>query len=225
MKNLLKLSFLALILAIGLNANAQGASSNLYSSNGEEGLSFGIKAGVNFAGFSGKGAKDLNGKIGYNVGVFAEYTLPASIYVLTGLDFTAKGAKIEEKDDGDMYKVTYSPLYLQLPIHIGYKVVLAENINLGIHAGPYLAYGIGGKVKMKYTSSERDTEKEDENFFGSEKDGGFKSLDLGLGFGADLEFGKYRIGLGYDLGLSNIGRDKDYPIKNKNLSINIGYKF
>lgn len=228
MKTLFKLFLLTFAVLIGLNMNAQSATSSSFGSNdGEGGLTFGVKAGVNFAGTSGKGAEDYDGKTGFNAGVFMEYTLPMNVYFMTGLDFSMKGAKFEETDGTEKYKETYSPMYLQLPIHAGYRVAITDGINVGVHFGPYLAYGIGGKSKYEYTDSDypEDNEKEEEDFFGSEDKGGFKSFDFGLGFGADVDIDKFRVGLGYDFGLTNIGRNKDFPVKNRNFFINVGYKF
>lgn len=222
MKAFFKLSLLAVVIVAGINANAQSSG----ISNEESLLSFGVKAGVNFAGFNGKGAKELDGKIGFNAGVFAEYTLPTNLYFLTGLDVSFKGAKFEIKEEGDKYKETYSPIYLQLPIHAGYKLGISDNLTLGVHAGPYLAYGIGGKYKAEETIN-GETEKDDADFFGSEEKGGAKSFDFGLGLGVDADVKQFRIGLGYDLGLSNFDRneDGDAHLKNRNVFVNVGYRF
>ncbi|MFV0467432.1 MAG: porin family protein [Dysgonomonas sp.] len=222
MKPIFKFPFLALAIVLGTNANAQTTTSG----NGEGVLNYGVKVGVNFAGFNGKGAKDLDGKVGFNAGVFAEYTLPTNLYFLTGLEISAKGAKAEIEEDGGKYKETYSPTYLQLPIHAGYKLGLSDNITLGLHAGPYLAYGIGGKSKEEYTS-DGDTEKNETDFFGSKEKGGAKSFDFGVGLGANVDINQFRIGLGYDMGLSNIDRSEESEahLKNRNFFINVGYKF
>lgn len=220
MKTFFKLSLLALSVIVGANANAQTTSTT------EQGvLSYGVKAGINFAGFNGKGADGLDGKVGFNVGVFAEYTLPTNLYFLTGLDISQKGAKVEMEEDGESSKNTYSPVYLQLPIHAGYKFSLSDNITLGLHAGPYLAYGIGGKVKEEYTF-DGETEKEEMDFFGSKEKGGAKSFDFGIGLGANVDVNQFQVGMGYDLGLTNIDRyEADAHLKNHNFFINIGYKF
>lgn len=195
MKTLLKLSFLAFAILIGINASAQSATSTMYSYNGREsGLSFGIKAGVNISGFTGDDAELLRvrrDRTGFNVGIFMEYTSSSNLYSLTGLELTTKGE--------DNYTITY----LQLPIHIGYKIGFTDNIYLGSHLGPYLAYGFGGDIN------------ED-------------NLDIGLGFGMDLNISKFRIGLGYDLGLTDVqyyNETKELELKNHNFSINIGYVF
>lgn len=219
MKTIFKLSLVALAVVLGTSVNAQTTSSN-----GQGVLQYGVKAGVNLAGFNGKGAKELDGKIGFNAGVFAEYTLPTNLYFLTGLEISAKGAKREEKDGGYKYKETYSPIYLQLPIHAGYKLGLSDGIILGLHAGPYLAYGIGGKAKFEESMS-GETEKDEIDFFGSKEKGLAKSFDFGVGLGANVEANQFQIGLGYDLGLSNISNEDDADLKNRNFYINIGYKF
>jgi hypothetical protein len=198
------------MLLIGAKVSAQSAGS-------ESSLSFGVKAAAVLSELYGDGAKDLDGKFGFGAGLFVEYTLENNVYFLSGLELVSKGAKV--KDEG--YKITLSPLYLQLPVHAGYKIGLSEYLDLGLHAGPYLAYGIGGKMKYEY-----DGKSEKEDFFGSEEEGGCKSFDLGLGIGADLILSKsFRLGLNYDLGLTNISRDKDNAVKNRHFSISVGYSF
>ncbi|MFV0328722.1 MAG: outer membrane beta-barrel protein [Dysgonomonas sp.] len=188
MKTLLKLSFLAFAILIGINAGAQSATSTMYSYNGiERGLRFGIKAGVNISGFTGDNTESLrvsSDQTGFNVGIFMEYTSSSNLYFLTGLDYTTKTEEV----------------YLQLPIHIGYKIGLTDNINLGYHLGPYLAQSLTGG-----------------------------DLDLGLGLGMDLYISKFRIGMGYDWGLTDTyytyNNGEESGFKNRNFSINIGYTF
>jgi hypothetical protein len=193
MKAIIKSSILICMLLIGANVSAQS----------EGNWAFGLKAAAGFAQLYGDDAKGLDGKFGYGAGLFVEYTLENNVYFLSGLELAFKGAK-----EGSM---TASPIYLQLPVHVGYKIGLSESVDLALHAGPYLAYGIAGK--MKDTGYEED-------FF----DDGTKRLDLEVGAGADLILSKsVRLGLSYDLGLTKIFEGSD--IKNRNFFISIGYNF
>lgn len=188
---------------------------NHLENNKEAAFSAGIKGGMNLSTLGGKGVDGLDPKIGFNVGIFMEYTLPSDVYFLSGFEFTMKGAKYKE----GRYKETANPIYLQLPIHIGYKTMHANNISLGIHAGPYFAYGIGGKIK-----AENGSQKEEIDFFGGEGEGA-KSFDFGLGTGIDLDINRFRIGIGYDFGLNNIGRNSDSSVRNQNVYVQVGCKF
>ena len=216
MKTILKtnLIIIALLLAMGIQAQ-------------DKPLTFGVKAGVNLSNFSGD-VEDNKAKPGFNVGVTVDYALTSDLYLLSGLEFTTKGAKSEYEETEQGVKVnvtaTANPMYLQLPVHLGYKIGISENTKIVLHAGPYLAYGIGGKLKEEAKANVAGVNANvsaDTDFFGKEA---FKNFDFGLGLGAGVEFGKINAGLGYDLGLANISRE-DGKLRNMNAYLTVGYKF
>lgn len=217
MKTILKTSLLAISLLIGVAANAQ-----------EQPLTFGVKAGMNLSNYGGD-AENTDAKIGFNVGVTVDYALTQDLFLMSGLDFSIKGAKATEKDSFGTVEVEYeytsSPMYLQLPVHIGYKFEVSEGVKLNLHAGPYIAYGIGGKEKMKIKGNVPGVDleaDEDVDLFGKD---GLNRFDFGLGLGVGVEFGKFGVGLGYDLGLANISGESDYKLSNMNAYLTVGYKF
>lgn len=177
----------------------------------ENKLTFGVKAGMNLSNFTGDA--DMDAKIGFNAGVTMDYAITNEMYVLTGLELNSKGAK--QSLEGD--KVTMNLLYLQLPVHFGYKLQVAEATKLVFHAGPYVGFGVAGK-----SSATVDGEKVKEDSFGDE---GFKRFDFGLGLGVGAEFGKIGVGLGYDFGLLNIIDANGASVKNGNFYVSVGYKF
>lgn len=210
------------------------------SLNAQSGNPFtlGIKAGANISNFSGKGVEESDAKAGFIGGVTVDYRISAELFLLSGLEFVMKGAKDEgyyyfDNINGLSYsgKINYNPMYLQLPVHIGYKIPIFYNVNATIHAGPYLAYGIGGKVKpedliateLLYTHKRVEATSTDEfDFFG---DDAYKKFDYGLGLGVNFEFNKIVVGIGYDFGLANLSRDSKYKVKTMNAYLVAGYKF
>lgn len=149
--------------------------------------------------------------------------------------------------DGEKWNLNY----LQLPILASYRFTLTDNIKLHINAGPYVAVGLGGKMKFEadgekydikafgtskggdyddewdYYASGWDDEDDYYDEEGSEK-GGLKRFDAGLTLGAGVSVNKFYIGLSYDLGLANIAEKKEWPdmkIRNRNFSIGVGYNF
>ena len=205
MKTFIRTALIAIAVFVGMSASAQ-----------DKPLTFGVKGGMNLSNFSGKASENSDAKIGFNVGVTVDYAFSSDVYLLTGLEFTTKGAKWEEGDE----KLTLNPMYLQVPIHVGYKLTVAEDTRIVFHAGPYIAYGIAGKITAKKGSL-----KESENIFGSDEIQGLKRFDFGLGLGTAVEFGKFGIGLGYDFGLANIGRSSTFKLRNMNAYLTVGYKF
>jgi len=218
MRTFIKTALIAVAVLVGMSVNAQ-----------DKPLTFGVKAGMNLSNFSGNGADGMDAKVGFNVGLTLDYALTQDVYLMTGLEFSMKGGKDkgsisyggvsftgEEKDN---------PMYLQIPIHVGYKFNVTEYTKLVLHVGPYLAYGVGGKSKIKGVATvegETGSIDTDYDFF---SDATAKRFDMGLGLGVGAEFGKFGIGLGYDLGLLNISQNKNFKVRNMNAYLTVGYKF
>lgn len=189
-------------------------------------VSLGIRGGLNMSNFSGKDAKFLSVNpsmlIGGHVGLTADYEFMSGMSIQSGLYFTTKGAKYSEIVVGQTGTITYRPMYLQVPIHFAYKIPIASGTRFVLHAGPYLAYGVGGKV----TASAKgliDGSSDTGDVFGD--NGAFDNrFDAGLGLGADFEVNRLVFGLGWDMGLVNVVH-KDLDIKTQNAYLSVGYMF
>ena len=181
----------------------------------QEKTSFGVKAGSNFSGFVGNGkGKDL--KYGFQVGATVERDINAcNFYSRYGLDLTTKGA--EQKIGSTT--VTSNPVYLQLPLMLGHKYKISENINLLTEMGFYYAVGLFGKTKVKGADIA------DSDFFGSKKDNGARRYDFGLSGAVGVEFGKIVVRCGYDIGIMDFSRSENTEIQNSCVSLTVGYKF
>ncbi len=175
-------------------------------------LTLGVKGGINLSTLSMKDIPNPDSKVGFNLGLTVDYELGQRVYLLTGLEINTKGGKWKLYE----LKASINQVYLQLPIHVGYKFEITESTKLVLHAGPYLAYGIGGKSKLEFEGQE-----EKEDTFGSD---GLKKFDVGIGLGFGVEFNQMCLGLGYDLGLYNISGEEE-SAKNRNFYLSIGYKF
>ncbi|WP_029903036.1 porin family protein [Prevotella sp. 10(H)] len=189
---------LVLLLQTGFNANAQTPP-----------VTIGIKGGINLSDFGGD-IKDMKSAIKYQAGITFDIALTENVYVLTGLEFVTKGAKHKPKKGA---QTRYNPIYLQIPVHAAYKFDVASDVKLVINAGPYAAYGLGGKMK---------TDGEKVNIFGDNR---FKRFDFGIGGGAGVEVGKIAFNLGYDFGLLNINDMKGVKVRNRNAYASLGLKF
>ena len=177
-------------------------------------VSLGVKAGMNLSELQNV---DDDNKVGFNIGLTAELALPSSFYLMSGLEFTTKGTKgknVPVNVSGTKDKVTYNSMYIQLPIHAGYKLDLTPGTKLVFRAGPYLAYGVGGKIKSDAKQFE------DQDFFGDDTN----RFDFGIGGAVGVEFlNKINVSLGADHGLTKVF--KDTKIKNRSAYISVGYKF
>ena len=207
----------AILLTIGVSAQ-------------DKPLTFGVKAGMNISNVSGD-FEDAKAKIGFNAGVTLDFALTNDLYLLTGLEFTSKGAKVEEDTNLKM-----SLSYIQLPVHAGYKLTVANDTRIVFHAGPYIAYAADGKWKAKEGGLE-----ESAGVFSDEAEAAglkMKRFDFGLGFGVGAEFGQFNAGVNCDFGLVNIADfgmidledlgkldASSVSVKNMNVGISLGYKF
>lgn len=172
-------------------------------------VTLGVKAGGNLSSFSG----DINKTkyvFKYQFGVTADLALSENLYVITGLELQTKGTKSEPKG---LPETKYNPMYLQLPVHAAYKLNIGPGTRFVMEAGPYVAYGISGKIK-------EDGEKI--NIFGDHR---FKRFDFGVGAGIGLEFNKIVVKGGYDFGLVDICKVNGVKARNQNAYLTLGYHF
>lgn len=200
MKTTFKSIFVAAALLVSGSAFAQEAGT----------VKFGVQAGANLSNFAGDldDLDDLDAKVGFQVGVTADYFLSQNLFLQSGLAYTTKGAKKEVLG----VKTTMNLNYLQLPVRIGYAIPVSEGFSVNLNAGPYVAYGIGGKTKVGDLKSDS---------FG---DDGLKEFDFGIGGGVGAEFGAIAINLGYEYGLADLGSD-NIKVNNVNAYLTLGYKF
>ena len=215
----MKRKILALSAVLALMAGAAHAQNK---------TTFGVRAGVNFQNINGK---DVNGeklddnkiKTGFNVGVNAEIPLAQDFFVQPGVLFTTKGTKI---DNGSDTKVNIS--YIEVPINFLYKADLGDG-KLLMGVGPYVAFGIGGKVKSKLGDHDIEFEKEAAGLANLYT---VKRLDAGGNLLFGYEFNnKFSAQLNAQLGLVNIAPDvkgatsQKQKGHNTGFGVSVGYRF
>ncbi|PWU04840.1 MAG: PorT family protein [Bacteroidetes bacterium] len=200
----------------------------------DAGVSFGIRAGVNFQNITGKdndGNKlDYKMKTGFHVGLNAEIPITEQLFFQPGLLFSTKGAKYNNDGTGSI-----NLSYLELPLNVIYKHPVGSG-HLLVGVGPYLAYGIGGKLKYSNTGTEIDKDITFKNSvsptdyianFGAY----FKPLDYGLNTLVGYEFSEnLSVQLNGQFGFANNipdieGFTTDAKAKNTGFGISFGYRF
>lgn len=175
-------------------------------------------------------------KLGYQVGIYAEYVLPSDLYFEIGIILASKGAKYEQNRYGysgiieyhpgyatgnsliDYENVSINAIYLQLPVYAGYKFDLNDKLSVHIAAGPYVSYGIGGKATIEQVGADGTT-RDKKNVFGKDD---WKRFDAGFSAVLGVEINKFSFNLGYDFGMIHI--DRTYDVYNRNLFLNVGYR-
>ena len=199
--NKVKIIWLLIVSAILLGVSAAYAQ--------EPPVQFGVKGGLNLSNFGGD-MEDTKAVFKYQFGVTADVAFTENIYLQTGLEFLTKGSK-HKPETGTSIK--YNPMYLQLPVRVAYKFEIMPGTKLFINAGPYVAYGIGGKIKGGDSKVD---------IFDDDR---LKRFDYGIGGGVGVEFGKFTVSVGYDFGLANISDVKGTKVRNQNAFITLGYRF
>lgn len=206
-----------LTVAILLGCNMLSVAQNSQTTDSK--VSWNVKAGMNISNWTGDGSEGSKAKVGFKIGAGMEYALDKTWSLQPSLFLTSKGTKGEEGETS----ATVNQVYLELPVNLQARVPVADKTNILFAAGPYFAYGVGGKSSggtsfdgIDYTASI--------NTFGENK---LKRFDAGLGLGVSLEVSKVIVGLEGQLGLTKIGdgaASYNSP-KNINFGVTVGYKF
>lgn len=197
-----------------------------FSLSGKD-VSVGVRAGITYSEISKSNYSD--GKIGWLIGADLEIPVEKvseNFFIQPSLLFLSKGDKCSKSSnvgDGDVATVetTENAIFLEIPVMAGYRLNIAENFNLTFNAGPYFAFGLGGKSKLGM----------DSGLWGSSIGGGYeintfdsmKRFDFGIGLGIGFEIlQSWSIGMNYDLGFVPV---VDGGGKHRALLLSVGYKF
>ena len=247
MKNKIFLLTALLIAGFAADAAAQMARSDKTtfvapkqktSNNASQGITWSIRTGLNVSNITDLDDGDMNykAKAGFHLGVLADIPVPMVIdgfSVQSGLFYTMRGAKYKESENEEGYKYKYTEKiashYFQIPVYWSYKYDFGS-VAVSAFTGPYIAVGLGGKVKEKYEeeyNGEKEKGSEKYDLFGKDKDDSrnFKRFDFGWSLGAGVTFDRIYVGLQYDFGFINMVREGDAHPKNRNFSLSVGYSF
>ena len=189
---------------------------------------FGIRAGVNFQNINGKNSSGDKLKndvaTGFHTGLNAEVPLGTGFYLQPGVLYSQKGT---EFDNDNQVKLNY----IEVPVNFVYKPVLGTGRML-LGFGPYVGFGLGGKVKS--ANSERDVEYEKtvNSSNPSLTAGVYKGMDAGANFLAGYEFARnLSFQVNAQLGLVNINPEfqgaanDESKWRNTGFGLSLGYRF
>lgn len=193
-----------------------------------------VQGGIGLNGITKNENYDV--KMGYRFGIGVEFpfnptwSLQTGVQLLNrnyGFDKGVEFTGINEEGNDIMailgVDAKTNAIYIQVPIKVAAFLPINNNCGLQFSAGPYLAYGTGGKssIDWKLVSAVRlpsGTELipggntkllegyTQTNTFGKE---GIKRIDLGLSLGLDFKYKDLFAGFGIEYGLLPI--DKEFP--------------
>jgi len=170
-------------------------SSALYS----QGLDLGIKAGANFANFTGGDLKgyDFNSITSYHAGFVAELNLFDNFSIQPELLYSTQGSNIHRLDQ----QIKNELGYISIPVLL--KFYLTQN-KLSLELGPQASFLVTERNKV----DTKDT----------------NSFDFGVAVGLGFKFTQsIFIQARYVLGLTEVSRDTD--VKNSLIQVSLGCFF
>ena len=182
-------------------------------------------------------------KAGFNLGIRGEYMLPScyGVFVNLGVNYTMKGAKMDvaaSLPDDYSCTVKFRPCYIEIPLHVGYRFNVLDNLGVFADFGPYFAIGVNGKEKTEFEGDA--VEDYSKKFFRNSKMilGEIQRYDFGLGFRVGAEYANHHsLNFSFDWGLTDMYRDSYRrkffkengfelgKLKNFNAGITYGYRF
>jgi len=189
-------------------------------------ISFGPRAGFNLTNMSesieGSGfSPDTDFRPGFQVGLVVNIpVLGDFLSIQPGLLFAQQGARFNLEFFGTEMKSTISINYLQMPINAQLGFGVGNNARVLLQAGPYLGFALGGNISIEISG---ETNSEDIQF--GSNPGEMNRFDLGVGFGAGVEFGRFQVGLGYNLGFANLSNEEATTTRNNGLALTVTYLF
>lgn len=215
------LCFLSILLVMGFAASAQ--------------VSLGVQGGGVLSNASGDQSSfnvdaKPQSKFSWQAGLMADLPLgEGGFRFMPELKYVNKGFKANSTVNilGQTTSITGSSNlgYLELPINFAYALDLG-GMKLVLGAGPYVAYGIGGKNKFEAKVNGSVVQSIDDKVnFGSAEDE-LKPFDYGANAMAGLLMGNgLMIKANYSLGLANISNVSNSTFKNNYLGLSLVYFF
>ena len=235
--------FFYFIIALALSTGNAMAFEN----EPEEGLSWMGIFGMNISRLQNT---DYSAKAGATLGIRADYMLPKAhgTYLTAGIDWSMKGGKASD----NIFNLVEEPVgsskyvlhYIEVPIRVGFRYNVLENLGIYGELGPYFAVGVGGSHGASIgLDGQEAREAEEELSFNAFKNYddltlSFQRWDAGIGFRIGAEYEQhYNVMIGAEWGLADIYRtslrDRYFDVTgialpkvhNFNFSITVGYRF
>lgn len=174
-------------------------------------------------------------------GVVVQVPVKQQFAIRTGVNFLQQGSHVATKmpltdgfNNGGKADAKTKISYLQLPLNLLYTPA-GNRLQFFAGGGPYLSYALSGRTTIEGVYFESNAAggrdepfKETQDLFKKSRTGepAFKRTDFGVNALAGVKLsGGLFAGIGYQLGLSNIGPSKESSYENRSLQLTIGYFF
>jgi hypothetical protein len=179
-------------------------------------ISFGAKAGISFVNQKRTEKKgyytyDTKGKTAFHVGVFGDMQIWNNIYVQPALLYSKKGATHTSSYSGSVTEVSMN--YIDAPLNVLYKYPVSFGKIVG-GMGPVFSYAFSGKLEQNGKSKKMFSDELKNWKRGDVSANIMAGVELNNGFIANVS---------YQSGLTDIYKDEVPTIKNRQLTISVGY--
>lgn len=207
-------------------------------------IRLGAEVGMNVSSLAVKGNSN---NVDVNGGLSVDYLFKNGVVLQSGLSYAMKGASgLWNKNNysGELRQADFHLGYVEIPLMVGYRIPVMNNVHLVPAIGAYFACGAGGYAEVDVIVSNEEGHARTVYNWNPYKDlktewladteiKAFDRFDSGLRFGLSGEISHFVIAFAYDLGLKKVwpGFDTDsyktstHKMKNRTASISIGYKF
>lgn len=175
-----------------------------------------VKGAMNASSFTGSDASDMSNLIGGRFGLGVDMPLVGNLSVQPTVYLSQKGSKWSGITN---VSATYHAWYVDMPVNLQYRFGVTDRFDLLLAAGPYVSYGVFGKVNSDIAGLKSDAD--------TFSDGYLKKFDWGANGEIAIELDKtVQLNFGYQYGLYKIfDNDKDSKIFNSNIFVGLGYRF
>ena len=185
MKKLLKIQVLLLVLFVSSQMSAQ---------------SFLIRGGLNLSNtFHTEDFFEVDSRIkgGFHLGGSVILPFNKEFSLDLGLQISNKSYEVELVDLFESISVNYNLYYLEIPMKLRYTRHFEE---IGVFGafGPYVGYGLAGRMKIETKAFGMTTSAEEfDNYFSESEN----KVDAGLVLEAGIEYQRFLVSLSYTRGL------------------------
>jgi len=187
-------------------------------------LRLGIEAGFTVSNFTNS---DRYCRMGGFVGLRGEYDYGKSLFFAGGLRFIGKGADSLNGYDGAADE-SFSPRYIEIPLSVGIYKQFNRRLRLFAETGPYLAFGVGGRMSGSYNDLGPGQYSEWDRRFFSKESGNPRRFDPGWGARAGFRCKHFSVSMGYEIGFRTLwkqtGKYSGYD-SGRNSSFNVGVSY
>lgn len=212
-----KFLLMVLVATMSLGASAQLISSNTLTKEKKVKRNY-SRLGISYNSLSMGGGSDAMSGVGLEWLKGISLTQDQPLFLEIGLKGTFNRWSDSEKESGITIEASNNYLSLAIPVNVTYRYAVTDNFRLSPYVGLYGRFGLWGESKAEASYGSKSAEKTYDWF----EDYEWNRFQLGMQIGANVEYGRGYIGLGYGFDLTSV---YEKAKKWGNFSVTLGLTF